>query len=293
MGFLKRPNRSAFSVIELLVVVAILGMLIAMLLPAVQQVRESARRAQCLNKLRQIGLAALNYESANDNLPPPSYGDIEVEEVGSTFVLLLPYTEEKSRFVKLDLERAINAEPNFELTSNRLDLYLCPSMKYSRYDNEGSYIISFSSRYLGSGSEDIQADGAFKRPVPGGVSKYDLGIEDIHDGTSNTFFFGEIDNSVPWTDFSGNPSSIFDGYSWASGYWFNARGHAEGVFNLKRPTPEQYFIHHRTFRSDHPGGVNFCFIDGSTNFTTDQTDQEVLYSLITRSGREDLSRSEY
>ena len=288
MVFLKRPTRNGFSLIELLVVIAIIGGLIAILLPAVQQVRESARHAQCLNKLRQIGLSALNFEAANDNLPPPSYGDDEFEELGSTFVLLLPYVEDCPRFESIDLDRSVTEAPNVELTSNRLDLYLCPSMKYSVYENEGSYIISFSSRYLNPDTDNVEADGAFKRPVPGGVAMYNLGIEDILDGTSNTFFFGEIDNNVPWTDFSGNPSSIFDGFSWANGYWFNARGHAEGTFNLKEPTPEQYFIHHRTFRSDHPGGVNFCYIDGSTNFISDSIDRDLLMALVTRAGGEDV-----
>lgn len=290
MVFLKQPNRTGFSLVEMLVVIAIIGGLIAILLPAVQQVRESARRAQCLNKLRQIGLSALNFEAANDNLPPPSYGDEEFDEPGSTFVLLLPYVEDRSRFENIDLDRAINDEPNREFTSQRLELYLCPSMKWSQYKNEGSYIISFNSKYLNPSTDNVEANGAFKRPVPGGIAQYDLRMGDILDGTSNTFFFGEIDNSVPWTDFSGNPSNIFEGFSWANGYWFNARGHAEGIFNLKEPTPEQYFVHHRTFRSDHPGGVNFCYIDGSTNFIPDSLDREVLMALVTRAGGEDIYR---
>ena len=290
MVFLGKPNRFGYSLLEMLVVVAIIGGLIAILLPAVQNVRESARHAQCLNKLRQVGLSALNFEAANDNLPPPSYGENESDNLGSTFVLLLPYVEDCSRFSNIDLERSINDDPNSEFTSKRLDLYLCPSMKWSATTNEGSYIISFSSRYLNPDNAHLQADGAFKRPLPGGIAQYNLGIEDIHDGTSNTFFFGEIDNNVPWTDFSGGPSNIFDGYSWANGYWFNARGHAEGKFNLKEPTPEQYFVHHRTFRSDHPGGVNFCYVDGSTSFVSDSIDRDVLVALVTRAGGEDVIR---
>ena len=289
MTILSRTNRnSGFTLVETLVVFAIIGVLVAILLPAVQSVRESARRVQCLNKLRQIGMAALNYESANDNLPPPSYGSGELESLGSTFVMLLPYVEDNARFKSLDLNREFDEGPNVELTSTRLDLYLCPSMTYSSTGNEGSYLISFSSKYLGPGSEDIQADGAFKRPVLGGEAAYDLGIKDITDGTSNTFFFGEIDNSVQWTDFGGNPSSIFEGYSWANGYWFNTQGHVEGIFNLKSPTPEQYFIHHRTFRSDHPNGVNFCFVDGSTNYIVDGVSRSLLSALVTRNGSEDV-----
>ena len=288
MVFLRQPDRNGFSLVEMLVVIAIIGGLIAILLPAVQQVRESARHAQCLNKLRQIGLSALNFEAANNNLPPPSYGEDEFEESGSTFVLLLPYVEDNTRFAQIDLDRSVSDAPNLEFTSRRLDLYLCPSMSFSNYENEGSYIISFSSKYLNPDNNQMEADGAFKRPMSGGIAAYNLRISDIHDGTSNTFMFGEIDNNVQWTDFSGNPSNIFDGYSWANGFWFNARGHAEGTFNLKEPTPEQYFVHHRTFRSDHPGGVNFCYVDGSTNTIRDSVSREVLMALVTRAGGEDV-----
>ena len=288
MNPVQHSKRFGFTLVELLVVLGIVAILIALLFPAIQQIRESARRAQCQNKLRQIGLSALNFESATDSLPPPSYGDASDETPGSTFVLLLPYVEDASRFQQLDLSRAINHGPNARFTSSRLDLYLCPSMKFSRYDNEGSYIISFSSKYLGAGDENMRADGAFRRPVPGGVTEYRLGINDIVDGTSNTFMFGEIDNSVRWTDFSGNSTNIFDGFAWANGYWFNARGHVEGTFNLKSPTPEQFFVHHRTFRSDHPGGVNFCFVDGSVQFVQDSVDKSLLLALVTRNGGEDL-----
>ena len=65
-----------------------------------------------------------------------------------------------------------------------------------------------------------------------------------------------------------------------------ARGHVEGTFNLKQPTPEPTFIEHRTFRSDHPGGVNFCFVDGSTHFVSDSIERETLIAFTTRNGGE-------
>ena len=160
------PNRNAFSLIELLVVIAILGVLIAMLFPAIHQVRESARRAQCLNKLRQMGLSALNYESATDNLPPPSVGENDSDELGSTLVVLLPYVEDNSRFRQLDINSNIFEGTNAEFTAKRLDLYLCPSMRNSEFNNEGSYIISFSSEYLGSGSESIPSCLLYTSPSP-------------------------------------------------------------------------------------------------------------------------------
>jgi len=134
--------RLGFTLVELLVVIAIIGILIGMLLPAVQMVRESARRISCQNKLRQIGLSGLNYESAFGHLPPPKIGTGEFNTLGSTFVILLPYVEQGNRFDQYDLSSPINAPGNVELTSDKLDLYLCPSMQLHETENEfgeGSY----------------------------------------------------------------------------------------------------------------------------------------------------------
>ena len=100
--------------------IAIIGILIGMLLPAVQAVRKAARRVSCQNNLRQIGLSALNYESAFRHLPPPKIGAGEFDTLGSTFVLLLPYVEQANRFAQYDLDASISAPGNIELTSDKL-----------------------------------------------------------------------------------------------------------------------------------------------------------------------------
>ena len=284
----QRKTRNGFTLVELLVVIAIIGILIGMLLPAVQSVREAARRTACFNNLRQCGLATLNYESTFTTLPPPSLGDSSFDVLGSTFVIILPFVEEANRYGLLDLEKPINDPVNAPLTSTTIDVYLCPSMTRTELKNEGSYIISFSSKYLGPGSGNVRPDGAFKRPASA-AENYDLRLGDFFDGTSNTFLFGEIDNSVTWLDHTGNPSNNFEGFSWPLGYWFNCRGHVEGTFNLKQPMEEQDFKQHRTFRSDHPGGVNFCMVDGSVHFVSETTQREILVGLTTRNGGEVVS----
>ncbi len=283
----RNSNRSGFTLVELLVVIAIIGILLGLLLPAVQAIRESARRTSCLNKLRQIGLSALSYESARRHLPPPKLGTGDFSTLGSTFVILLPYVEEANRFNQYDLSQSISAPGNIELTSVPLDIYSCPSMVFRDPDEgfgEGSYIISYATRYrpytVGS-----TANGAFDQPPEDSGSNYRLGFKAFIDGTSNTILFGEIDNSVIWTGASTEPGA-WGRYSWAQGYWFNSQSHVEGTFNQKGPVDEFELREYRTFRSDHTSGVNFCMVDGSTKFVADSIEQSVLEAAVTRAGGE-------
>jgi len=284
MAIKRKKPAGGFTLIELLVVIAIIGVLMALLLPAVQAVREAARRTACLNNLRQIGLAALNYTSAFRHLPPPKLGEGDFNTLGSTFVILLPYLEQGNRFDRYDLAASISAPGNFELTSQPLDVYSCPSMSFSSEGGdfgEGSYIISYATRYRPY-TVGATADGAFDRPVG---NSYRLSLRDFKDGTSSTFFFGEIDNSVIWTGSSPNPGA-WGRYSWAQGYWFNSQSHLDGTFNLKGPASETELMQYRTFRSDHPAGVNFCMVDGSTRFVAETVDPLVLRATVTRAGGE-------
>ena len=289
--------RFGFTLVELLVVIAIIGILIGMLLPAVQAVREAARRTSCSNKLRQIGLSSLNYENSFGKLPPPSFGkEIEnsgggnpndFQTLGSTFVFLLPYVEDSNRFDAMDLSLPVFDPVNAPFTQTRLELYLCPSMQWSENEAEGSYLISFSSEYLSPADYMQEADGAFVRTPKEGHQQYSLRMRDIHDGTSNTFQFGEVDNGVTLLDFNGNPSGTGnEGHTWALGYWFNIRGNVEGDFNYQGTAPNFELFRSKTFRSNHPGGVNFCMVDGSVHFVGDSIEKETLVSLVTRAGGE-------
>jgi prepilin-type N-terminal cleavage/methylation domain-containing protein/prepilin-type processing-associated H-X9-DG protein len=278
---------SGFTLVELLVVIAIVGILIGMLLPAAQAVREAARRVACANKLRQIGLAGLNYENTFRTLPPPRVGGGEYNTLGSTFVLLLPFVEQGDRFDQYKIDESISAPGNIELTSAAVDIYLCPSMKptiSSSEFGEGSYIISYATHYR----PEIfghRVNGAFDAASANAWERYSLPISSIRDGTSNTFFFGEIDNSVIWIGSSPNPGS-FGRYTWAQGYWFNSQSHVEGKYNQTGPVDESQLREFRTFRSDHPGGCNFCMIDGSVRFVPTEVQKSVLQALVTRDGGE-------
>jgi len=210
--------------------------------------------------------------------------------------MLFPYLEQANRFAHYDLEKSIYDPSNFEITSQPIDVYLCPSMTpYSESDEdlgEGSYIISFDTRYTvgnASGSHlPDEGNGAFTLMPEN--KNYRLSIGSITDGTSNTFFFGEIDNSVDWIFAPGVPAT--DDYvearvfNWAQSYVTLARGHVDGIFNASREVSVGDFGQTTVFRSDHPGGVTFGMLDGSVHFISDTVEKDVLESLVTRSGGE-------
>lgn len=91
-------RETGFTLIELLIVIAIIGILVALLLPAIQAAREAARRMSCQNNLKQIGVAVQNYAQAQKHLPPPKLGAKQFNAMGGTFIALLPYLEEATRF---------------------------------------------------------------------------------------------------------------------------------------------------------------------------------------------------
>jgi prepilin-type N-terminal cleavage/methylation domain-containing protein len=289
------PN--GFTLVELLVVIAVIGTLVSLLLPAINSARGAARRVQCTNNLRQIGLAGNQYLSAFGTLPPPKAGT-QFENRGSTFVLLLPYLEEDSRFMQYDLTKPVDDPQNAEVAQGTIPTYLCPQMNLPRIvpDLEcgeslgaGSYVISTRTKY----SNHKKLDGAFKNPPPNG--RYNLRPRHIKDGMSKTIFVGEINyghRDLLWTDCpdrNGQPK--WGDTTWANGYWYFAWGHMSAdlpsLFNnselLANPNSA------RVFRSDHPGGVNFVLLDASVRFVTDDTDPDLRAALVTRDGGELLS----
>ena len=124
--------RRGFTLIELLVVIAIIAVLIALLLPAVQAAREAARRMQCTNNLKQLGLAAMNYESSNGTLPPGSYGatrdyDGRIKPGLSVFVRILPFIEGQSTFNAANFAFSLESMANATVASIGVSFLWCPS----------------------------------------------------------------------------------------------------------------------------------------------------------------------
>ena len=287
----KHDLRLAFTLVELLVVIAIIGILIGMLLPAVQQVREAARRTQCLNNLAQVGLAVHNYEFTHERFPEgvidSGGGPIQSLPVGqhvSLFVQLLPYLEQRGIADNFDIAAGTYAAKNGPARAMVIPVLVCPSL---------------GIREASLSAADVTADGLEQSEAQGtesvGVSNYAgchhgsetpidsdnnglfflnsrIGFDDIYDGSSNTVLIGEY---LP--DDTSN-------LGWASG----TRSALRNMGSLERydtfiqriratVTPvAATFV--GGFGSAHPGTISFVLADGSTQslqltMTTPLTDQ--------------------
>ncbi len=139
-------KKTAFTLVELLVVIAIIGILIALLLPAVQSAREAARRLQCQNNLKQIGLALLNYESQWGSFPPGSHwaSDADVDQKNNAnlrenwVIMILPHLEQQSLYDTFDLDYPIPHDNNRTARGTRLSFMLCPTDAYNSTPFDGS-----------------------------------------------------------------------------------------------------------------------------------------------------------
>jgi prepilin-type N-terminal cleavage/methylation domain-containing protein/prepilin-type processing-associated H-X9-DG protein len=203
---LRTRSRSGFTLIELLVVISIIAVLIALLLPAVQAAREAARRAQCINNLKQIGLALHNYHSSTNTFPMgsslgyvPSYGGVGGWSDWSVHSMLLPYLEQTPLYnaanfnFDVGLDDATSGAINSTVYLTRIGGFLCPSDGPAGSVNINSYRGSIGTTVV-QGDPSRQVSGLFsissQANVYGGGNPT-IGLAACTDGTSNTIAFGE------------------------------------------------------------------------------------------------------
>jgi prepilin-type N-terminal cleavage/methylation domain-containing protein len=236
-----RSRTDGFTLVELLVVIAIIGILIALLLPAVQAAREAARRSQCLNNLKQVGLAIVNFESTNNYLPPGAIwgfpnedGSLPQAPAHHTWLtLILPYMEESALYDSVDLDapawgQAIVGTPVAKLRCPSDSGFVSPSQTHDMAVT--NYALSEGYHWWcrapvhqvqppPNGIQVPKADytGAFAISCrPGGKSKR---MAQVTDGTSNTVFGAEA-----------NSFSFKFGSWWTSGTGIPRENVTEGVF---------------------------------------------------------------
>lgn len=318
---MKRFPRSlhGFTLVELLVVIAIIGVLVALLLPAVQAAREAARRSQCLNNMKQIGVALMNHESTYKALPKGSTRTNGFAR-NTWATRLLPFLEQSAIFSQIDLSMSIedvNDNDNiFNFHRQFITAYQCPSderveLVTEFYGARGNYAANAGIGFMWMNDESTEQDqgghphplGLFNNPnhkssmLALGVFLVNRGrsLGQITDGTSNTVAISEVRN-VPGSDTRGVLH-----YGAASMYMHDFTPNFTGGFDRTRHCinvdyapclPSQQIWRGswtHTSRSAHPGGVNSLMLDSSVRFVSNGVDELLWKQVATPDGGEVLS----
>jgi prepilin-type N-terminal cleavage/methylation domain-containing protein/prepilin-type processing-associated H-X9-DG protein len=237
-------SRRGFTLIELLVVIAIIAVLIALLLPAVQSAREAARRAQCTNNLKQIGLALHNYVSANNAFPmggTPQYDARSTTPKGpyewmnySSFAMLLPYLEQTvvynmcNLLICPDTGHGYAQAANITVYSTKLNAFLCPSDPYSGTQNLCNYAASFgTTTYMPYYQVNNSQPGVNQSETTGIFTIWkSYSLQSVTDGTSNTMAFAEALTGEGANGYNGNGPNGGNGSQYRGNFVFLQTGGA-------------------------------------------------------------------
>jgi type II secretory pathway pseudopilin PulG len=289
-------RKSAFTLVELLVVIANIGVLIALLLPAVQAAREAARRSQCKNNLKQIGLALHNYETARRAFPPGFVSHATETNGHGTGpgwgwgTQILPYLEESS--LRVDVTQSITDPIYDSLRQTSLPVFRCPSDPVTEptfivRDESGNELTEVAfANYVGvAGTFEVSE---FPDTATGVLFRnHSVKFKDIIDGTSHTIMVSERGSRQ-------SPQSTWVGaVTGASVPPINLGYENEGPPVLvltntgtaeDKRVPNNDLGHVEDSNSFHPQGVNLMLCDGSVQTINDDIDPAVWEALGTRAG---------
>jgi prepilin-type N-terminal cleavage/methylation domain-containing protein/prepilin-type processing-associated H-X9-DG protein len=281
----KSAARRGFTLVELLVVVAIIGVLVSLLLPAVQAARESARLSHCKNNLRQIGLALTAYESRCGAFPIgcldcryiPQDGVPHVEQRFLSWnTHLLPELEQAALWHVMDFGVPSHKNPNRAAGTTVLDVFLCPStLEEDRLSRNGLWrgqaFTDYGGIYgvegPGRGTTDSKASQGLEDQWLGVlVYQHAIAARDVRDGLAHTATVGELlrrrESECEWT----------------SGHNVFAQS-GESPINGSSPLGNE-------IGSPHPGGASLAFCDGHVEFVSEQIAQHALNAMLTRDGED-------
>ncbi|HEX4415573.1 MAG TPA: DUF1559 domain-containing protein [Lacipirellulaceae bacterium] len=313
-------SSAGFTLVELLVVIAIIGILVALLLPAIQAAREAARRAQCQNNMKQVGLATLNFE-VNKKTLPPSWNEIVIHlgpkgvpTYHSTYIYILPYMEEQALADKYDFKKNwSDSEPtqqwdNKRITSTRINGFRCPTTPEQREDKAEwigavDYGVCAGLATDPGDALDMLLNQHLIQPRPNQQKRYDCilyttvlnpaatdpefifpTIKKVTDGMSKSFMWFE-DAARPYV-YQGRVVQLKADGSHVPSSGGDSWGDYTNWYEIHNlcGTAMQNCNNNEENYSFHNGGCMYGMGDGSVRFVTDDINPEIYVSYCTRDG---------
>jgi prepilin-type N-terminal cleavage/methylation domain-containing protein/prepilin-type processing-associated H-X9-DG protein len=294
----KSISRRGFTLVELLVVIAIIGILIMLLLPAIQAARESARRMTCASNLRQIGLGILQYENARKEFPPP-YTDKPPRH--SAYPFIMPYLEVKSVAANYRMNKDWNSPENLPIVETDIALFVCPTApsvprtatpsgrSIADYGACVNLDPTLAKKLVAAGKIQKRANdeyfGFFQiqtATYPSCPSR--IQIKHVKDGLSHTMmWFEDGGRPLEYIGHSRTNNTDVPGARWANfeSYWIIHYSCADDsqVFNC---------YSNNEIYSFHNGGCNFLYGDGAVRFHANSLNVDVFVSLFTRASGDSI-----